>query len=145
MSLPYGKSEIPVFISATDLRAALGTTKEDGRLTECAMYANRQITMAVKPYADATPVVKGSSTFEDIVRVGLLYAQYLWYLKVQQPDMAESFYRNYTGALKDLKEALRVEPTPRQEPLIAVRSDFLSERKIPYSMIGFAGDTENLY
>lgn len=145
MSLPLGEKEIPVFVSATDLRAALGTDSQDPQLAECAIAANSQITLAIKPFAESTPVERGSSTYQEIVRVALLYGQYLWYVRKFQIEVADSFYRNYTGALKELKEALRVQPTPRQEPLVVVKSDFLSERKVPYSQIGFAGDTENLY
>ncbi len=145
MSLPSGKSEIPVFISPTDLRASLGTTTENPRIAECAMAANSQVTMALKAHAENTPIKEGTPTYQEAVRVAVLYAQYMWYLRVQQPEMANEYHRNYTNAMKELKMALRVEPTPRQEPFHMTVSDFQSERKVPYSQIGFAGDTENLY
>ena len=145
MSLPPGEIEIPVFISATDLRAILGTDTENPKIAECAMRANSQITLAIKPYAESTPVKAGSSTYAEVQRVGLMYAEYLWYLRMFQMEVAESFRRSYEAALKDLKTSLRVEPTERQMPLHIEVSDFESERKVPYSQIGFAGDTENLY
>ena len=77
--------------------------------------------------------------------MALLYAQYMWYLRMFQRDTAESFRKQYDGALKDLKTALTVQPTPRQEPFLMSVSDFEGERRVPYSQIGFAGDTENLY
>ena len=145
MSSQGSQSEMPLFLSATDLRAALGSDIEDPRVAECAISANSQITMALKPYAENTPILPGSPTYEQAVRVATMYAQYIWYLKMQQPEMAEPYRRNYGNALKELREALHVEPTPRQEPFFMQVSDFESERKIPYSQIGFAGDTENLY
>ena len=139
------QQEIPVFLSATDLRTAVGSDIEDPRITDCAIAANSQITMALKPYAENTPIEVGSSSYEQAVRVGTLYGQYLWYLKMFQNETAESYRRSYVDALKDLKASLRVEPTSRQEPFHIQVSDFESERKVPYSQIGFAGDTENLY
>ena len=145
MSLPSVQTEIPVFLSSTDLKAAIGTDSENPRIAECAIAANSHVTLAIKPYAETTPIEPGSSTYEQATRVALMYAQYLWYLKVFQADVAESYRRGYVDALKELKESLRVEPTPRQEPLHIQVSDFASERKVPYSQVGFAGDTENLY
>ena len=145
MSLPVGETEIPVFISATDLRASLGTDSENPRVAECAISANSQITLAIKPYAETTPIRVGTPTYMEVQRVALLYAQYMWYLRMFQRDTAESFRKQYDGALKDLKTALTVQPTPRQEPFLMSVSDFEGERRVPYSQIGFAGDTENLY
>lgn len=134
-----------MFIAPADLRTALRTNSQSPVLSEVANSANAQITFEMQAYAETTPVKRGTRTFAQIQRVGLLYAMNLWHRRNYQTAIADSHLKDYENAVKTLKDALKHEPTSPQDPLIVDRTDFDGERLVPYMQIGFAGSTENLY
>ena len=139
---PY---EIPVFISPADLRTALRTNSQSPVLSEVANAANSQITFEMQAYAESTPVKRGTRTFQQIQRVGLMYAMNLWHRRNYQNEIADGHLKDYERGVKTLKDALKHEPTTPQDPIAIERTDFGGERLVPYMQIGFGGSTENLY
>ena len=139
---PY---EIPVFISPSDLRKALRTTSQSEVLSEIANAANAQITFEMQRYAETTPVKRGTRAFDQIQRVGLMYAMNLWHRRNYQNAVADGHLKDYEQAVRTLKDALKYEPTTPQQPFAVLRTDIEGERLVPYMQIGFGGSTENLY
>lgn len=142
-------AEIPQFVTAATLKFELRFDDEydsgADKLAACAADANSHITQEMRAYAETTPVEEGSDVYKEIARVGLLYAQILWYQHLHQEKQVDTFKKTYEEAIKALKESLKVEPTSRQEPIGIERTMFEEERKVPFSQIGFGGSTENLY
>ena len=127
---------------------ALGFEQEydgdDSNIVQITYQANAEISLAVKAYTETTPVERGSDVFKEIRRVGLLYAQHLWFLSLHQHKQAEEYQKTYDSSLKILRESLKVEPTSRQEPIGIDRTEFDNERRLPFSQFGFGGGRESL-
>ena len=136
---------VPTFVSPEYLRESLGLAEISTELIEIASNANHEITLAVKAYTETTPVEEGSDTYTEIRRVGALYAKYLYFIATYQHEQANMLFTAYNEAIVILQTSLLIEPTTRQDPIAVEQTDIESERKVPYSQIGFGGSTEYLY
>lgn len=138
---------VPSYVTSADLAEALGdaAAPDDTDVVQASLDANRHVIITLKPYTENSPVERGTDVYAEVQRLALLYSQYLYFTITFQHEHAKQFFNAYTSGMEALKLSLKAEPTSRHDPIAIDVTEIEFERKVPYSQIGFAGETENLY
>ncbi len=142
------KKTLTDFVTLKYLKNSLDIEDEDDnndfKLIEVATDANNEISLKIKKYAETTPIEAGTPVFEEVRRVGTIYARSLWFESIFQHDQAKNTMERYKQAVETLEESLKLEPTSRADPFGIEVTDFESERKTPYSQHGYGAAEEHL-
>lgn len=145
--------DIPVFVGPEDLAAEIFRSTDSSTfrprdpesLKKFADEANEHVTAMIKRYSDTVPVKRGSDMFRSMGRIALLYGCLRYYRSIGQRVYADQYAVSYKEAVEAVQDYLRTEPTGRQAGFSFGVTDRASERMIPYSQVGLAGDPEVLY
>ena len=134
------------YLASTTLKSFLSITgtDDDDLIEQLVIEANDEVTKRLKPYAESAPLAAGDKYFADARSAAFSFAKVLWYESTSQLELRDSNKKTYEAKIESLTKALIAEPTTRQRQFSVDVTDYDSERKTPYSQVGFAGSLDNL-
>lgn len=100
----------------------------DDQIADYVLAANTRIATELEPYADASPPLPGTRTFEAARDACRYYFLSMWYRDHFQPELAKSQRDEFEAACKSLKRAITADKPPRRESTLIVRSRALDDR-----------------
>ena len=100
----------------------------DDQLADYVLAANTRIATELEPYADASPPLPGTRTFEAARDACRYYFLSMWYRDHFQQELAKAQRDEFEAACKALKRAIVADKPPRRESMLITRSRALDDR-----------------
>ena len=102
----------------------------DAKLQTYIAAADTRVATEMRPYADASPPLPGTRTWDAAKDAARFCFLSMWYRDHSQVELARAHREEFTAALKALRTAARADKPPRTQAVLASPSESLSDRRV---------------